>query len=254
MRILVVNPNTNESVTQAVGKVAQACAAPGTEIVAIKPRWGPESIEGYFDGYLSAVAVLDRLVTWQEPFDAVIIAGFGEPGREAAQQVLSVPVFDIAESAAHMACLLGRSYSIVTSVDRTVPQITDRLRLAGLADRCASVRATGIPVLGLQDDLAAASAAAIAEGRAAIAVDRAEVICLGCAAFAGLGEQVSDALGVPVVDGVAAAVKFAEAAYDLDLRPSKVHSYAQPEPKQISGWPLTNPQAGGEVDHLEIQS
>ena len=75
MRILVVNVNTTESITEAIGKQAQAAASPGTEIVALTPRLGAESVEGNFESHLATVAVMDAVRTHTEPFDAVIQAG-----------------------------------------------------------------------------------------------------------------------------------------------------------------------------------
>ena len=69
--------------------------------------------------------------------------------------------------------------------------------------------------------------------------DHAEVICLGCAGMAGLEEAITSELGVPVVDGVGAAVRLAEALVGLGLRTSKVSTYARPDPKKITGWPLS---------------
>ena len=152
MRILVMNPNTTVSMTASIRATATAAAAPGTEIVATEPLWGPESIEGHFEGYLSAAAVLDRLATLDMSFDALVMAGFGEPGREGAQELLDVPVLDITESAAQMAMMLGHAYGIVTTLDRAVPQIQDRLLTAGLLQRCAAVRGTGLGVLELEQD------------------------------------------------------------------------------------------------------
>ena len=63
MRILVVNVNTTESITEAIGKQAQAAASPGTEIVALTPRLGAESVEGNFESHLAAVAVMDAVRT-----------------------------------------------------------------------------------------------------------------------------------------------------------------------------------------------
>jgi allantoin racemase len=68
--------------------------------------------------------------------------------------------------------------------------------------------------------------------------DHAEVICLGGGGMAGLDAAVRDAVGVPVVDGVTAAVKLAESLVALGLSTSKVRTYAPPRPKKIVGWPL----------------
>ena len=140
MRIPVVNVNTTESITDAIAAQAQAAASPGTEIVGLTPRFGAESVEGNFESYLAAIAVMDRVMRYDEPYDAVIQAGYGEHGREGLQELLTVPVVDITEAAASIAMLLGHRYSVVTTLDRTVPLIEDRLKLAGADARCASVR------------------------------------------------------------------------------------------------------------------
>jgi allantoin racemase len=238
MRILVVNVNTTESMTEVIREQAERVAAPGTEIVALTPFFGPESVEGNFESYLAAVAVMDRVLAYQEPYDAVVQAGFGEHGREGLQELLDVPVVDITEAAAHVACLLGHKYSVVTTLARAVPQIEDRLRIAGLLSRCASVRASGLGVLELEDDSGRALDAIAAEAVRAVREDHAEVICLGCGGMAGLDDKVRAATGTPVVDGVAAAVKLAESLVGLGLSTSKIGTYAPPRPKRVTGWPI----------------
>lgn len=246
MRLLVVNVNTSTDVTATIRAQAQAVAAPGTEVVALTPTFGASSVEGSFESYLSAVAVLDAVVRHTSdpangPVDAVVQAGFGEHGREALQELLDVPVVDITEAAAHTACLLGHSYTVVTTLDRVVPQIRDRLLLAGLLQRCASVRATGLGVAELEDDVAATAKAVAHQARAAVEEDGAEVVVLGCAGMAGLGEAVAAEVDVPVVDGVAAAVKLAESLVHLGLTTSKVRAYARPVARPLAGWPLARP-------------
>lgn len=241
MRILLVNVNTTASMTDAIAESALAVAAPGTQIVPVTPTFGADSVEGNFESYLAAVAVMDAVTRYTDAYDAVIQAGFGEHGREGLQELLEVPVVDITEAAAHVACLLGRKYSVVTTLDRTVPLIEDRLRLAGLDARCASVRSSGLSVLQLEDDAELAVKAIVREAEIAVRQDRAEVICLGCGGMAGLDETVRAMTGVPVVDGVTAAVKLAESLVALGLSTSKVRTYAPPRPKRITGWPLTQP-------------
>ncbi|MER7212806.1 aspartate/glutamate racemase family protein [Streptosporangium sp. NPDC000239] len=238
MRILIVNVNTTRSMTETIRAQAAAYASPGVEIVGLTPSFGPESVEGNFESYLAAVAVMDRVVRYAEPYDAVIQAGYGEHGREGLQELLDVPVVDITEAAAQVAMLIGRTYSVVTTLDRAVPQIEDRLRLAGLTGRCASVRAGGLSVLELDEDPGRAVGAIVAQARRAVEDDRAEVICLGCGGMAGLDREITAATGVPVVDGVAAAVTLAEGLVRLGLTTSKVRTYAKPRPKTVTGWPV----------------
>ncbi|PQZ90716.1 MULTISPECIES: aspartate/glutamate racemase family protein [Pseudomonas] len=237
MRILVVNVNTTESITDTIAQQARAVASPGTEIVGLTPYFGAESVEGNFESYLAAIAVMDRVMAYDQPFDAVIQAGYGEHGREGLQELLNVPVVDITEAAASTAMFLGHAYSVVTTLDRTVPLIEDRLKLAGLYQRCASVRASGMAVLELEEDPLAAMEAIVRQAELAIKDDKAEVICLGCGGMAGLDEQIRQRTGVPVVDGVTAAVTIAESLVRLGLSTSKIRTYATPRPKKVIGWP-----------------
>jgi allantoin racemase len=238
MRILVVNVNTTEAMTEAIGERARRYAAPSTEIVPLTPFFGPESCGGNLDSYLAAVAVIDRVLAYPEPFDAVIQAGFGEHGREGLQEVLDVPVVDITDAAAHLACLLGRRYSVLTTVERTISLIEDRLLLAGVGRHCISVRATGLDVLELAADRDLTLEVLIRHAAEALERDGADVICFGCAGMADLAEEVQAAVSAPVVDGISAAVKLAEALHALRLSTSKAGSYAPPAAKAMRGWPL----------------
>ncbi|WP_329127062.1 aspartate/glutamate racemase family protein [Streptomyces sp. NBC_01465] len=238
MKVLVVNVNTTQSMTEAIAARARQAAAPGTEIEALTPHFGPASVEGNMESYLSAVAVMDRVLAYDGPYDAVIQAGFGEHGREGLQELLDVPVVDITEAAAHLAMLIGRTYSVITTLDRAVPQIEDRLALAGLLGRCASVRASGLPVLELEQNPDRAVKEIAEQAVRAVRDDRAEVIVLGCGGMAGLEEAVRERAGVPVLDGTAAAVKLAESLTGLGLSTSKIRTYAPPRPKPMTAWPL----------------
>jgi len=238
MRILIVNVNTTQSMTDAIGRRAQQVALPDTEVVALTPSFGAESVESNFESYLAAVAVMDTVLSYSEPYDAVIQAGYGEHGREGLQELLDVPVVDITEAAAATAMFLGHRYSVVTTLERAVPMIENRLKLAGVEARCASVRATGLGVLDLESDPERAVHEIVDAADRAVRDDRAEVICLGCGGMSDLEQQVRARTGVPVVDGVAAAVTIAESLVRMQLSTSKIGAYAAPRPKRLIGWPL----------------
>ena len=229
MRILVTNCNTTEAMTKEIEAGARAAASPGTEILARTPLWGPESAEGWLDSFLSAAAVLDLLNGMDEPFDALVMAGFGEHGREGARELLDVPVVDITEAAAHLACLLGRRYGVVTTLDRTCGLIEDSLHASGVAQNCVGVLGAGLGVLELNDERRTESALLTAGRRARDA--GAEVLVLGCAGMTGLDRRISAMLDIPVIDGVAAAVRLAESLVALGLKTSRAGSYARPLPK-----------------------
>jgi allantoin racemase len=243
MRILVLNPNTSESMTAEIAAAARAAASDGTEIVAVKPRFGAEAIDSAAESYLSAVGVMDAVTTMVAAgdfdYDAVILAGFGEHGKDALQEMLSVPVLDIAESAAHVAHLIGRRYSVVTTLSRSIAPIEERLMLAGLAAHCVSVRACGLGTADVDDDPAGAVQAIADEAARAVSEDGADVICLGCAGMAGVTSAISAKLGIPAVDGVAAAVALAQALIGMGLSTSKAGALAAGPDNPRSHWPLS---------------
>jgi len=239
MRLIVVNVNTSQTMTKSIDDAARRYASVGTEVVALQPYFGAEAVDCNFESYLSAVAVMDRVLAYDEPYDAVVLAGFGEHGRDGLAELVEQPVVEICEASAHVAMMIGRSYSVVTTLQRSVPAIEDRLRLAGLWDRCASVRASGMSTLEVDNDPQAAVRAVVAEAAAAVETDHAEVICLGCAGMAGLEDAITAAVSVPVIDGVGAAVRLAEALVGLGLKTSKVSTFAPPDQKKIIGWPLS---------------
>ena len=240
MRILVVNVNTTQSMTALIGEQARQAASPGTEIVALTPRFGPASVESILESHLCAVGVLDCVLHAGDGYDAVVLAGFGELGREAVQELVTPPVIDITDAAAHVACLLGRSFAVITTVARAVPAIQDRLLLSGLRARCAAVAAIEMGVLDLARDPQATVRAVTQAARRAIQEDGAEVICLGCAGMAGIAAAVAAEVGAPVVEGVSAAVRLAESLNGLGLSTSKVGMYAPSPTKPMNGWPLAD--------------
>jgi allantoin racemase len=244
VKIVVVNVNTSVSMTEVIAAGARRYASPGTQIVALRPSFGPEAVDCAFESYLSAVGVMDRVLAYRDPYDAVVLAGFGEHGRDGLQELIEPPVVEICEAAAHVAMMIARSFSVVTTLPRSVPAIEDRLKLAGLADRCASVRASGMSTLEVDADPRGAVRGIVDQARIAVQRDHAEAICLGCAGLAGLEEAVTAELGVPVIDGIGAAVRMAEALVGLGLATSKVCTYAPPDPKQITGWPLSQRPGG----------
>jgi allantoin racemase len=236
MRILIVNPNTTAAMTDKIGQAARAVAAAGTEIIAVNPPDGPVSIEGYYDEAFSVPGLLAEIARGEAlGVAAHIIACFDDTGLEAARSLALAPVIGIGEAAFHLASMLGHRFSVVTTLSRSIAAIETNLMKYGLDARCAKVRACEVPVLSLDDPSSNASAQISAEIERAKQQDSAEAIVLGCAGMADLAARLTEAHGVPVIDGVASAVKLAEAFGALGLRTSKIGSYAAPRPKAYLG-------------------
>ena len=237
MRVLVVNPNTSEEMTRDIAEQAARYARPGTEIETVAAPWGPRSIEGHYEEHVAAVATLEAIAEHAEGADGVVIACFGDPGLYAAREICPVQVVGIAEAALLTACTVAYRFSVVTVLPRVRPMIEETVRRVGLESRCASVRTTPLSVLDCERDPDAAAREIAVAARAAVEEDGAEAICLGCAGMGPLDRRVGAELGVPVLDGVACAVKMVEGLGDYGLRTSRVAAFREPEPKEFVGYP-----------------
>lgn len=234
MRIRVINPNTTASMTSKIGLAAQAAASPGVEVLAVNPEFGPPSIEGYFDEAFATPGLIAEILK-AEDADGFVVACFDDTGLEAARCAAAAPVIGIGEAAFHMASLIADRFSVVTTLARAIAPIERNLTKYGLASRCVRVRAANVPVLDLEDESSGACRAIEAEIERALAEDGAEAVVLGCAGMTNLAKQLSEKVGVPVLDGVACAVSLAESLARLGLRTSKRNTYAAPIAKRFAG-------------------
>ncbi len=236
MHILVVNPNTTLSMTEKIGAAARAAAGGGTDITAVSPAMGPVSIEGYYDEAFAVPGLVEEVRKGEAAgYDGYVVACFDDTGVDAARCIARGPVVGIAEAAMHVATLIAGSFSIVSTLGRSAPALEHLVHKYGFANRCRRVRTAEVPVLALEDPKSDAVERLRAEIARAIAEDRCEAIVLGCAGMADLNAALAAEFGLPVIDGVAAAVKLVEAVAGLGLGTSKVGGYAAPLRKRYAG-------------------
>lgn len=234
MKIHLCNPNTNSAMTQTAAKAAELVASEGTTIIATQPDDGPESIEGYYDEVFAIPGLIGRIRDHQH-CDAHIIACFDDTGLDAARCISDTPVVGICEAACYAAMMLGHRFSIVTTLERSIPALEKLTFHYGAQHRCASIRASNIPVLDLEDADPETVAKLYTEIEIAIGQDHAEVIVLGCAGMTDLAVSLSNRYKLPVVDGVSAAVKAAEGLVSMQFKTSKLLAYQTPITKKYNG-------------------
>ncbi|GAA4176939.1 aspartate/glutamate racemase family protein [Gryllotalpicola koreensis] len=236
MHVRAINPNTTESMTAAIGRAARAAASAGTTVTAVGPVMGPASIESHYDEALAVPGLLTEIGRGEaDGVDGYVLACFGDPGLDAARELASGPVVGIAEAAMHVATLLGRHFSIVTTLPRTIGRAEELAERYGFRTACAGIHAVDIPVLELDLPGSDARRETTAECRRALAADGSDVIVLGCAGMADFCAEVSAELGVPVIDGVAAATRLVESLVALGLSTSRRGEYAKPPVKPYAG-------------------
>lgn len=233
-RIWVINPNTTRAMTSTIEACARAVAGPDTEIIGVTSEFGPPSIESHYDEAMSVPGLLDAVKRGEaHGVDGYVIACFGDPGLDAAREVARGPVIGIAEAAMHTASHLGRGFSVVTTLARTMGRAADLAEHYGMQRFCRGIHACEIAVLDLETDPDARKI--ITEAcREALETDDSDAIVLGCAGMADMCAAISADLGVPVIDGVTAATLTVQSLVTLGLRTSKRGEFAAPPEKQYT--------------------
>jgi allantoin racemase len=230
MRLLVVNPNSSQTVTGAIMQSARRAAAPGTELCGVTTEGGTRNIDSAFGDYLSGALMIRTClpaVRAHAP-DAVVLAGFGRVGIDALKEALTVPVVSIAEASMAVACLLGHRFTTLTMLQQFIPYQQDLVRHYGFEPRCASVRAIDVNVEACVTERDRTLGQLTEQIRRIVADDRAEVVILACAGLCGYDAELSRLSGIPVLDPVAVAVKVAEGLVALGLSHSKIRKFASP--------------------------
>jgi allantoin racemase len=233
-RIWVINPNTTEAMTAAIERCARAVVAPGTSVTGITSEFGPPSIESHYDEARSVPGLLAAIQRGEEQgVDGYVVACFGDPGLDAAREVARGPVIGIAEAAMQTASHLGRGFSVVTTLARTMGRAADLAGHYGMQRFCLGIHACELPVLDLDADPDARKIVTEA-CRDAVEADGSDVVVLGCAGMADMCGPISAELGVPVVDGVTAATLTVQSLVAMGLGTSKRGEFASPPAKHYT--------------------
>jgi len=234
MKIMVINPNTSESITNHIREELSRIKRPDTELTVLCPEKGPETIESAYDEAHAIPPTLELVKKAnQEGYDAVILACFSDPGLEAAKEVSEIPVIGIEESTLHMAAMLGARFSIMTPRKQRIPVREEHVHMRGMNHFLASVRSLDLSVAETDADPKKTKKRVLEVAKAAVEEDGAEVIILGCAGMAGYAPELESKLGVKVLDPTAVALKVAEAMVDLGLKHSKLGLFAPPPKKKF---------------------
>jgi Asp/Glu/hydantoin racemase len=203
--ILLINPNTSESVTNRLAAEARRIASPGVTIRAITAPFGAPAIQTPEELKVAADAVLAAIAANPDG-NAAIIGAFGDPGLEAARAAASMPAFGLGESGILAASANGRRFAIVTVGAGMRGDIMSRAERLGVADRLVALQFLSASVADVVRDRAALIPAIVDAVAECVTRHGAEAVLLGGGPFVGLAHEVSERTAVPVIDGLHAAL------------------------------------------------
>lgn len=209
-RILVINPNTTASLTDRI-VAAAAAMAPDIEFVGVTGRFGARYIASRATYAIAGHAALDAWANAHGPFDAVILACFGDPALDALRELSSTPVVSMADASIHVAMQISRRFSIVTGGERWQSMLWDFAAAQGVTERIASIRTVSRTGGAIAAEPEAALPALREACMRCIDQDSAEAVILGGAGLVGLRTLIQPNVHVPLIDSLEAAVAMAVA-------------------------------------------
>ena len=234
MRILLLNPNMTEAVTERLSAAASKAASPGTEIVPATASRGFPYISCKAEAQVAGAIVLEMLAERQGTFDAAIIAAFGDPGLFAARELFDRPVIGMSEAAMLTACMLGKTFGIVSFASAMEAWYVECVESHGLAGRCAGVFCLKESFGSITTVAEEKTEALVALAGEAVAAGS-DVVILAGAPLAGLAADVAHQIGVPVIDQAQAALRQAETLAKLAPRKALAGRFSRPPAKERGG-------------------
>lgn len=207
MSIIIINPNSTVSMTEAMLVQARR-AAPNQSFEGWTSHNGPPAIQGPKDGETATEPLLQLVdQASRSGADGIIIGCFDDTALVQAAAAAECPVIGIGQASYHYAALRNWRFSVVTTLSVSVPIIEDNIRRIGLSRYVSKVRASEVPVLDLDSTPNKASEIIKSEALQAQNLDEISAIILGCAGMVEIHHQVEKALSLETIDPVTCAAR-----------------------------------------------
>lgn len=236
MRILLINPNTSEVLTEKLDKAARDILPANVDLVSVTAERGFPYISSRAEAHCAGVEVMDTLARLGADFDAAVIAAFGDPGLLPAREAFDIPITGMTEAAMLSACMLGQRFAFVTFTPRMAPWYNEQVRQAELAPRFTGTFTPDVPLGKIGEIDSDLREPLIAECHRAVQAG-ADVLILSGAPLAGLASSLRGEVDAVLIDPVQAAVLQAAVMARLAPHGASGGSYQRPPGKASTGLP-----------------
>lgn len=235
MKILLINPNTTQSLTDLLDDAARSVLPLDATLDSVTAKVGVPYISTRAEAVIGGLSVLEILAEKHSDYDAAIVAAFGDPGLGAARELFDIPVVGLAEAGMLTACMLGGRFSIVTFSQALGPWYQECVDWHRLGDRCAGIRMLDGTFRSISDVQSEKADLLVELAMRAVDADGADAIVLAGAPLSGLARLVRERIPVPVVDCAQAASRQAATLAALRPRGAERGSFARPAAKPSIG-------------------
>jgi allantoin racemase len=204
--ILVINPNSNESVTEGLRASLEAGAS-DVIVDCCTLSDGPFGIESDLEVETVAPLVVSKIES-ADRYDAFVIACYSDPGLARCRDTIPKPVFGMQQSALETAVAIGGRFGVLALSDTSIARHLMYIESLGLADKLAGEVSLDISVDDSANDPRTLDKV-ITRGRHLIDEYGANALILGCAGMAAIRRLAERELPVPVIEPAQAALDLA---------------------------------------------
>lgn len=195
MKILVINPNSDEETNQRLREKAEKLAGGAYSVDVACVKTAPKLMATYED-IANDIPEMRRMVAEGGQYDAFVIACHSDPNLDLIREITPKPVFGIAEASMKMATMYGNSFAVISP---SVKSISKKIAIARKYNCEPYFKTTRVCASNEDEDLYRAAKSAVDE-------DHVDCIVLGCANYANADRYIEKKLGVPVFEGLACAL------------------------------------------------
>lgn len=209
MRLLLVNGNTTQAITDRATEAARLAAPAGVEIVGVTARFGANVVTTAPENLIAGHAVLEALAEHHDGFDAAILAISFDTALAEARELFPLPVHGITEAALDEAASLSAAIGVVIFGEASLPLYRGVFARHAASSAIAEVAAIDVASTNAYLTAERLDEAVLAQvARMSAAHDIGAAVICG-AAVAGIAARLQPRCRTRLVDGVPAAVRAA---------------------------------------------
>lgn len=198
MKILIINPNSDENTDRCIRQKAEAFAQGAYQVDVRHIKASPKLIASY-EHMAAALSEMMEIVRGENDYDAFIVACHSDPNLDVLKEISRKPVVGMAEASMKIASMYCNGFAILSPSEKSIP------KKWSLAEKyhCGSLY-RGAGICGGDDRESVCKAA-----EEAIRKYHVDGIVLGCANYALTDRYVEEKTGVRVFEGIACALMVA---------------------------------------------
>lgn len=232
IKVIIPIPMDQAGAMNRASQLPDSLILPGFHPEFVPVARGASLADSAYDVLLMDFSVVEAgLRAQEEGYSAVCIDTVSDSGLAALRSRLDIPVIAPGMSAFHMACMLGKKFSVITMWDEWFPLYEKTLTEYRLWERVASLRSIKTrpdlkELLGGKEEVVFAKLEAAA--LKAMEEDGADVIVLGSTTMHQSHAYLSERLPIPVINPGQVSYKLCELMLSLGLSHSR-KAYPAPE-------------------------